>query len=211
MFLNSDQGNKSEDKLSLEDKLEFVRRLISNQYGIVHHTERYIFDIAKLASIVLAAISFVGIPQLFAFDSPNLMLTALVRGLAAGLIMYSLFCILVIAQAIWSVGGFNLDLKSGLKTSSWLYSDSRLANLKMSDSESMVKTFMQVHEEILEKIEKKPDDMTYVEESVTLSILFLRTEKQLKVARRMKRILVAGLFFSLGGFTSAALTTLLVP
>ena len=188
-----------------------MRRLISNQYGIVHHTESYIFDIAKLASIVLAAISFVGIPQLFAFDSPNLMMTALVRGLAAGLIMYSLFCILVIAQAIWSIGGFNLDLKSGIKASLWWYSDSRLVNLKMSDSESTVKTFLQVHEEIQEKIEKNPDDMTYVEESVTLSFLFLRTEKQLKVARRMKKILVAGLFFSAGGFLSAALPILIVP
>ena len=160
-----------------------------------------------MASIVLAAISFVGIPQLFAFDSSNLILTALVRGGAAGLVMYSLVCVLIIVQAIWSIGGLNLDLKSGFKPSLWWYSDNRLASLSR-DSELRMKTVMQVHEEIQAKLEKKSDDMTFVDESVTLSSLFLRAELQLKVARRMKKILIVGIFFSLGGFVSAVLSTL---
>ncbi|MFW9889410.1 MAG: hypothetical protein ACFFER_14580 [Candidatus Thorarchaeota archaeon] len=208
--MNSERRNKPKDKLSLEEKLEYVRRLISNQYGLVHQSERYIFDIAKLASIVLAAISFIGIPQMLSFESGNMILVAISRGLAAGLIPYALVCVIVIGQAIWSGGGINLNIKSGIKPSLWWYSDSRLANLKARDSESAQKEFLKVHEEIQAEIEEKPDDMTFIDESITFSLLVLRTEHQLKTARRMKYILVAGLFFSFGIFLAGFFSILLV-
>ncbi len=43
--------NKENESRLLNYRLEVIRKLISNQYGVVHHAERYIFGLVKITSL----------------------------------------------------------------------------------------------------------------------------------------------------------------
>ena len=200
-----------ENKASLEARLEPVRRLISNQYAIVHHTESYIFDIAKTASIVLGVIALVGIPQLLSFTSSNRFLFAVLRGLGAGLIAYAVICGLVILQAVSSVGGLNLKMEAGFRPSLWWYSEERFAHMKANDQQSNEQLITQVNSEFKAETGRVQDEETFDREVLTFTLLVLRTELQLKVARRLRGLLVYGLPFSFGALCAGVSIFFLLP
>lgn len=194
-----EENNKSEIA-ALDVRLDTLRRLISNQYSVVHHTERYIFDLAKIASIVVGVISFAGVPQLLFFESENIILDAFVRGIVGAMVLYALVCLIVIIIAVWSVGGINLQLSSTFKPSLWWYSDDRLSKLNPSKPEEQWLRIEPVYEDIKIQISKIATEDTFEQELATLLMLYIRSDVQLRTARRMKKLLTNGLFFALGGF-----------
>ena len=193
--------NKSEDK---KRDIGYIQKLIANQLNIVHHTERYIFDIAKIASIVLGVISFVGIPNLLTFQSENIFLQIAAYGIAFMLIIYSILCVIVILYAIYSMGGINLNVTGKLDFSPWWYMDENLLEIKSIKGDNERLTWFHAY---LEKFERDllniNTEVFYKRELMTLLFLYLRNEHQLQIARRMKKILLFGIFFALGIFSGA--------
>jgi len=204
-------GNQEGAGMPLEDRLVLVRELIQNQYGVTHHTERYIFDLVKISSIVLGVISFIGLPQLLSFDSTNPFLTQISRSIGIAMIIYAVVCFVVILMGIWSAGGVNLRMLGRFKPSLWWFSDERFSNLNAKNDRSLWESLAPIYREIEEKLTKNPDEDTFHKETMTLLFLYLRADRQLKAARRMKGLLVVGMFMALGALMFGIATGLVLP
>lgn len=204
-------GNQEGARRPLKDRLALVRDLIRNQYGIIHHTERYIFDLVKISSIVLGVISFVGIPQLLSFNSTNPFLTQISWGIGIAMSFYAVVCFVVILMGIWSAGGINLRMLGTFKPSLWWFSDERFSNLNAKNEKCLLESLEPIHREIAEKLMKIPDEETFHMEAMTLLFLYLRANRQLKMARRMKWFLVVGLSIAFGSLIGGIVTDLALP
>ena len=72
--MSDDSEEKERTKVDSSKKREQVRRRISNQYSILHHSERYIINLIKIISIIIGIVSFLGVPQFLQFQHENVFL-----------------------------------------------------------------------------------------------------------------------------------------
>jgi hypothetical protein len=189
-----DKKKDDDTKLSETEKTDLIRKLIGNQLSIAHHTEKLVFDIAKIASIIIGVIAFIGIPNMIAFQSDDLLLQVTVQTVAIGGVFYAVVCIIVITYAIYSMGGMNLNVRGSFGVSAWWYSDDELLRImKINDDNERLKWFQKYRTKFTSNYLNCSKEELYDREELTYFSLLIRTQHQLKIARRMKRLLLFGL------------------
>lgn len=194
-----------------ENHVELVQKLIANQYRVFHHAQRYIFDLAKIASILLGVVSFFGIPQILSFTSDNLIIQAFVNALAVSFAVYAILCCIAVLLAVNSAGGISLRLEGDFVPSLWWFSSKKLTAMrKIKKPERLQKKFEELYKSLADKITDTNVDEKFHWDVFTLGMLYFCTQEQLDAARRIRKILVRGLMFALGVLASVFLIALVL-
>ena len=204
---SKEKGNEIVDTTK---KLELLRNLISNQYSVLHHSEKYITDLIKIISIIIGIVSFLGIPQLLLFQHENIVIATVARSLGVAILTYAILCCCIVIYSILYIGGLNLRLSGTFKPSLWWYDDPEIMKLrKVKNPEELFKKVKRIQRSVLDELSKSEEE-TLDDETLTFTLMLLRTQEQLEAARKIRYGLVYGLFLALGFFI-AGLLPLLFP
>jgi len=185
------EKERTESKLSRiqEYNTRYVRNLIRNQFSIIHHSDNQIANFAKIAAILLGLASLFGLPQ--TLEDPSNIFMA---GAASSLVILSAICVIVIVYALLNIGGWGIKFKMSPTQSLWWHTDNRLDGLiRKKNTDSIIE---KVVEDVIKKIEKQSEEIEYKREVATLVILYARAQDQVKICRRIRYFLIAGILWT---------------